>query len=125
MQGFIGKIRPGGFKTPNTMQEIERKFLVNSLPALELAHTKTYIKQAYLSVDPERTVRIRQTNTSGWITIKGQSTQKGLVRFEWEKQISDEDAQALAEYVKQSSQDTDNSLSITNNSNHQLLDTIW
>ena len=54
-------------------KEIERKFLVNGDKYRENS-SKTYYKQGYLSVDKERTVRIRIAGNRGFITIKGKTT---------------------------------------------------
>ena len=77
------------------MIEIERKFLVNSTDYRTEAFTKTRISQGYICTDPERTVRIRIKGDEGFITIKGQSNESGLSRFEWEKKIPLEEAQQL------------------------------
>lgn len=77
------------------MQEIERKFLVNSEVFKSEAFRRTRIVQGFLNTNPERTVRIRLHGTDGYITIKGKSNQSGVSRFEWEKQISQADAEAL------------------------------
>lgn len=77
------------------MQEIERKFLVKNQDFKLVAERKTYIKQAYLNSDPNRSVRIRITDTSAFLTIKGRSSQDGTSRFEWEKEINPNEAQAL------------------------------
>jgi CYTH domain-containing protein len=53
------------------------------------------IKQGFLNSNPERTVRIRLKNDKGILTVKGKSTSDGLSRFEWEKDISKQDAEAL------------------------------
>lgn len=75
-------------------QEIERKFLVNG-DFKAFATKSTRIIQGYLSSVPERTVRIRMKGDKGYITIKGKGNQSGASRFEWEKEISPEDAQEL------------------------------
>lgn len=77
-------------------QEIERKFLVKG-PYKELATGCYSIKQGYLSSVPERTVRIRITDDSGFLTIKGQSDESGTTRFEWENEIPHKEAIALFE----------------------------
>ena len=77
------------------MIEIERKFLVNSFEFKEEAISKSIIKQGFLNSDPERTVRVRLSNDVGLITVKGLSSDDGLVRFEWEKELSKEDAESL------------------------------
>ncbi len=63
------------------MKEIERKFLVKpeQFPGSD---TKTIMKQGYLSVDPERVVRIRREGDHAWITIKGKM--EGITRPEFE-----------------------------------------
>ena len=70
------------------MIEIERKFLVSNLNACLQLHTKSKrIVQGYLSFDPARTVRIRKTDTKAFLTVKGKSNATGDTRFEWEKEI--------------------------------------
>lgn len=75
--------------------EIERKFLVKSEAFKSEAFKFYVIKQGFLNRDPERTVRIRLKNDKGILTVKGKSTDNGLSRFEWEKEISKKDAEAL------------------------------
>jgi len=77
------------------MQEIERKFLVTSDDFKEQASKKTLFIQAYLNTDPERTIRIRISGEKGFMTIKGKSSENGLSRFEWEKEISIIEAKEL------------------------------
>lgn len=77
------------------MIEIERKFLVTSSKYREEAKTKTRIIQGFLNTDKERTVRIRLKGENGFLTVKGKSSEDGLSRFEWEKEISKIDAQTL------------------------------
>jgi len=79
------------------MQEIERKFLVTSEAFKELAFKKTRIVQGFLNTHPERTVRVRIKGTEGFITVKGLGNETGASRFEWEKQITEEEADALLE----------------------------
>ncbi|MGL4332087.1 MAG: CYTH domain-containing protein [Bacteroidales bacterium] len=75
-------------------EEIERKFLVSgSYKHLSFRHT--HIMQGYISTEPERSVRIRIRGEKGYLTIKGISTSNGLSRFEWEKEISVEEAKQL------------------------------
>jgi CYTH domain-containing protein len=76
------------------MHEIERKFLVDG--EFKSFATKSFrITQGYLNSDPERAVRVRIKGGMGYLTIKGQSESGGLKRFEWEKEISLEEAQRL------------------------------
>ena len=77
------------------LQEIERKFLVNSGAFKTEAAKVIRITQGYLSSVPERTVRVRIKGEAGYITIKGIGDDSGASRFEWEKEISVADAEAL------------------------------
>ena len=75
-------------------QEIERKFLVKA-DFKTFSQKKIYIKQGYLSVVPERTVRIRITDKNAYITIKGKASKNGVSRYEWEKEIPINEADEL------------------------------
>ncbi len=77
------------------MQEIERKFLVTSEAFKSEAHKRTRVVQGFLNTHPERTVRVRIQGNDGFITIKGKSNKSGLSRYEWEKQISQAEAEEL------------------------------
>ena len=77
------------------MIEIERKFLVTSNAYKEEAFTSTRIIQGFLNTHKKRTVRVRLKGERGYITVKGQSSQDGLSRFEWEKEISKTEAESL------------------------------
>lgn len=77
------------------MIEIERKFLVNANDFKKLATSSVTIKQAYLSKDPHRTVRIRITDKQAFLTIKGISSANGMSRFEWEKELTLEEGEML------------------------------
>lgn len=77
------------------MIEIERKFLVTSDAYKDEAFKKTRIIQGFLNTDPERTVRVRLKEGIGILAIKGMSSNNGLTRFEWEKDISKTDAENL------------------------------
>ncbi|WP_417196541.1 CYTH domain-containing protein [Bizionia sp.] len=77
------------------MIEIERKFLVTSEQFKTEAIRNTRIKQGFLNTDKARTVRVRLKGEIGFITVKGASSDDGLSRFEWEKEISKPDAEAL------------------------------
>ena len=73
-------------------QEIERKFLVNGdfMPSV---FQSMEIKQGYLCRNNGMTVRVRLKDDKGYLTIKGKRT--GLSRFEWEKEITVDEALAL------------------------------
>ena len=75
-------------------QEIERKFLVSG-EFKSLATKALTIKQGYLCANAGRTVRVRVRDNQGFLTIKGRSDAEGLSRFEWEKEISAQDAESL------------------------------
>ncbi|GAA3644092.1 CYTH domain-containing protein [Flavivirga jejuensis] len=77
------------------MIEIERKFLVTSNAYKDEAFKSTRIIQGFLNTHKKRTVRVRLKGDIGYITVKGQSSQDGLSRFEWEKEISKEEAESL------------------------------
>jgi CYTH domain-containing protein len=77
------------------MIEIERKFLVTSNEFKKEAFKETRIIQGFLNTDKERTVRVRIKGDLGFITVKGKSTNDGLSRFEWEKEIDKLEAESL------------------------------
>jgi adenylate cyclase len=66
--------------------ETERKFLVKG-KFKHLAIKKISILQAYLSDDPERTIRIRIASKKAFLTIKGKGTDSSVTRSEWEIQM--------------------------------------
>ncbi|MDA9356645.1 CYTH domain-containing protein [Flavobacteriaceae bacterium] len=70
------------------MVEIERKFLVKSEDYKSNAFKVQLFSQAYLSRNPEKSIRVRIVEKEGFLTIKGLSSDSGLSRFEWEKKIS-------------------------------------
>lgn len=78
-------------------QEIERKFLVVGDFRAEAVQT-TEIIQGYLSHRP--TVRVRVKGGRGYLTIKGPVSLSGMSRFEWEKEITKEEALALLELAE-------------------------
>ena len=77
------------------MVEIERKFLVLSNDFITESFSKKRIVQAYVSSNPDRTVRIRIKGDKGFITIKGKGNASGTTRLEWEREISLLDAETL------------------------------
>jgi len=74
--------------------EIERKFLVRK-PLWSPAVPGTRYRQGYLSLDPQRTVRVRLAGDQGFLTIKGASTRGA--RAEYEYPIPAPEAEALLE----------------------------
>lgn len=75
--------------------EIERKFLVTSNDFIKDSYKKTFIKQGFLNSNKKRVVRVRTQDNQSFLTIKGVSDKKGISRFEWEKSISNTDAEQL------------------------------
>ncbi len=89
------------FSRELNMIEIERKFLVNSDAFKTEAFNSYTIKQGFLNSHKERTVRIRLIKNKGYITIKGKSSEDGLSRFEWEKEISKLEAESLLDLCEE------------------------
>lgn len=58
-----------------------------------LAESCVEIEQGYLSVDPDRTVRIRIAGQTATLTVKTRNC--GAVRHEWEYRIPFEDAREM------------------------------
>lgn len=77
------------------MEEIERKFLVESTDFIKESTINNRIVQGYLNSNPERTVRVRIKGNKGYLTIKGKGNESGTSRFEWEKEITLFEAEAL------------------------------
>lgn len=75
--------------------EIERKFLVRNDDYKRCAHKNYRIKQGYICSEQGRTVRVRIRNNQGFLTIKGPSLDGGLSRYEFEKEISLDEAEHL------------------------------
>ena len=78
-----------------TFVETERKFLVKNDNFKRDAYKSYQIKQGYISTTPANTVRVRTRDDKAFLTIKGVTNASGMSRFEWEKEISLEDAEAL------------------------------
>ena len=77
--------------------EIERKFLVKGDGYKQLAFDSSRIKQGYICSERGRTVRVRIRDSRGYLTIKGPSENGGLSRYEFEKEITlDEATQLMA-----------------------------
>jgi CYTH domain-containing protein len=75
--------------------EIERKFLVKKGGAhRSAAHSCVHIQQGYIPCDTA-TVRIRLRDDEAFLTIKGRSIDGGLSRYEFEKEITREEAENL------------------------------
>jgi len=75
-------------------QEIERKYLINHNKWQETEKPKGQLyRQGYLLTEPNKTIRVRQANDQGFLTIKGRSI--GATRPEYEYEIPFNEAQEL------------------------------
>lgn len=75
--------------------EIERKFLVHDASYKQQARSYSRIKQGYICSGHGRTVRVRLRDDKGYLTIKGPSRDGGLSRYEFEREITFDEALSL------------------------------
>jgi CYTH domain-containing protein len=75
--------------------EIERKFLVKNDDYKRQAYSSSRICQGYICSGHGRTVRVRIRGDRGYLTIKGPSNVDGISRYEFEKEITLEEAEEL------------------------------
>lgn len=75
--------------------EIERKFLVRGEDFKQQAESSSHIRQGYILSERGRTVRVRIRDDRGYLTIKGPSENGGLSRYEFEKEITLDEAEHL------------------------------
>ena len=75
--------------------EIERKFLVRNDDYKRQAYSSSRICQGYICSGHGRTVRVRIRDQRGYLTIKGPSNHDGISRYEFEKEITLDEAQHL------------------------------
>ena len=59
------------------------------------AKSSVRVKQGYLCNEVGRTVRVRVMDDKGYLTIKGRTSDSGMSRFEWEKEIQVQEAERL------------------------------
>ncbi|TCD04549.1 CYTH domain-containing protein [Pedobacter frigidisoli] len=82
-------------------KEIERKFLLNHTEWLKLDKPAgKHFRQGYILTDPNKTIRVRITETQAWLTIKGISI--GASRSEFEYEIPLEEATELLDNFSES-----------------------
>lgn len=84
-------------KTQNNMSgfEIERKFLVKHGGAFKRAASSvSHIQQGYIPAEGA-TVRVRVRDDKAYLTIKSKSVDGGLSRYEFEKEITRDEASHL------------------------------
>ena len=74
--------------------EIERKYLVRDVSVVA-GLSGTRLRQGYLSVDPERSVRVRVSGRLAFLTVKGITSEGGARRAEFEYEIPLPDAEEL------------------------------
>lgn len=74
--------------------EIERKFLVDG-DYKSLATSHSHIVQGYLCSQHNCSVRVRVRDKKGYLTIKSPSFDGGLSRYEFEKEITLDEALSL------------------------------
>ena len=79
--------------------ETERKFLVHKVGEAwkKAASSSSRICQGYICSERGRTVRVRIRADKGYITIKGPSDKEGMSRYEFEKEITLDEAEHLME----------------------------
>ena len=75
--------------------EIERKFLVKKGDAFKQeAQSSSHIRQGYIPSEGA-TVRIRIRDEKAYLTIKGKSVNHGMTRYEFEKEMTLDEAEHL------------------------------
>lgn len=75
--------------------EIERKYLVKDDSWRAAAATRRLLDQGYLSVEPERTMRIRVSEDKAFVTIKGRKIGAAAPEFEYAIPVADAEAMFL------------------------------
>ena len=73
--------------------EIERRFLLADDSWREAASEPLVLQQGYLSVEKERTIRVRIIGSQAWLTLKGYISD--MTRSEFEYEIPLAHAQAM------------------------------
>jgi adenylate cyclase len=80
--------------TTKMATETERKFLVKS-EFRHLAVKEIKIIQSYLSIDFNKTIRLRIADDKAFLTVKSRPQKNSITRNEWEVQISVGDAEEM------------------------------
>lgn len=82
--------------------EIERKFLVHKRDGAykKMSYASSRIKQGYISSGGRCTVRVRIRGEKGFVTIKGPSVNGGMSRYEFEKEITLDEAEHLMRFCE-------------------------
>ena len=71
--------------------EIERKFLVVSDAWRELAGRRTRMRQGYLNLEKQCSIRVRSDGERGWLNIKGATIGARRREFEYEIPVAEAD----------------------------------
>jgi adenylate cyclase len=74
--------------------ETERKFLIKG-EFRHLAVRKTEMVQTYLTIDPEKTIRLRIADDIAYLTVKSRPRMNSITRNEWEVEIPITDAREM------------------------------
>jgi adenylate cyclase len=74
--------------------ETERKFLVKA-EFRHLAVKEIKIIQSYLSIDSDKTIRLRIADDKAFLTVKSKPQKNSITRNEWEVQIPVADAEEM------------------------------
>ena len=74
--------------------ETERKYLVKS-EFRHLVVKEITITQFYLSIDPDKTIRLRIADDKAYLTIKSRFRKESITRSEWEFSIPFSDANEI------------------------------
>ncbi|HFC8956581.1 TPA: CYTH domain-containing protein [Neisseria meningitidis] len=69
--------------------EIERRFLIGNDNWRQYADEPLLLRQGYLSVEKERTVRVRIAGKRAWLTLKGYISEISRSEFEYEIPLAD------------------------------------
>jgi adenylate cyclase len=75
--------------------ETERKFLVRNEDFLLQSVQKIEIIQTYLSIDPDKTIRLRISDDKAYITIKSRPQKNSISRNEWEFELPASDVRDM------------------------------
>lgn len=74
--------------------ETERKYLLKG-EFRHLVVKEIKIIQAYLSIDPIKTIRVRITDDKAYLTVKSRPKENSISRSEWEVVIDVKDAEEM------------------------------
>ena len=91
---------PDSLEMNSNNREIEHKYLVQGEEYKSAAVSHARIRQGYISVTAEATVRIRQYGEQYFLTIKGRPAPGQIGRTEWEREVSAEDFEVLFSLCK-------------------------